>query len=234
MKKGLIKKKKNVKKTLVSHFIILLLLFGINIWDRLNNIPRFPKNFLYLTQIDLYLSFIYFLLVFILDLCKKESKKFYQKLFNFCFVLSFIVFIMFWSMFFIKRDTLYGDGKNRVPFILTFLLHGGVFICNLLEQIIIGKRKSPEYINQIIYFIFTIAYIGGLSLIYYLFELKIYPFIYGSLFSFFIVCLGGFLCSLIGHRIYMWMTGGPAKQIDSNNYVGDGNDTDESLNSYNE
>lgn len=232
MKKGLIKKKKNDKKACCSHLFILLLLFVIAIWDRIINVPKFPTNFLYLTQIDLYLSILYFLLMLLVDMSKKESKKQYQKLFNFSFTLSFIVFVMFWSMLLFIPESLYGN-VQKPPIGLLASLHGGVFICNLLEQLVIVKRKNPKFINQLVYFVFTIVYIGALSIIYYLFELKVYPFIYGSMLSFFIVCLGGFLCSLIGHRIYICMTGGPGKKkIDLSEDIG--NESDESLNNYNE
>lgn len=230
MKRGLIKKKKNTKKALCSHLIIFFILSGINIWDRLNNLPRFPYNFLYLTQINLYIDTIYFLLCLFIDIAKKDSKKYYHQLFNFCFTLSFIVFIMYWSMFFIKKDTLYKEGLQP-NFILAVLLHGGVFIFNLLEQIFIQKRKSPKYCNPIIYFVFTILYIGGLSLLYYLFDIRVYPFIYGSFLSFFIVCIGGILTSLLGHKIYTILSK-PKKKLDLKDDIG--GDTDESLNSYNE
>lgn len=230
MKKNLIKKKKNNRFPLYSHLIILFILIGINIWDRIINKPSFPKNFLYLTQIDLYISILYYLFCLITDIFKKESKKYYHKFFNFCFTLSFIVFVMYWLMFFIDNSSLYKQGI-QIPLVLTILLHGGVFICNLIEQIFIQKRKSPAYCNQVIYFFFTVIYIGMLSIINYLLDFKVYPFIYGSLLSFFIICIGGFLTSLLGHRLYMFLTRKNKKlSLDDNPDF----DTDESLNSYNE
>ena len=43
-----IKTKKQLRKEFMGHLIITTFLFFICIWDRIVNIPRFPKNFLFL------------------------------------------------------------------------------------------------------------------------------------------------------------------------------------------
>ena len=48
------------KKEFFLHIIILSILSVICIWDRIVNVPKFPKNFFFLTQIDLYINIIYY------------------------------------------------------------------------------------------------------------------------------------------------------------------------------
>ena len=43
-------KKKIFSKDFILHILISSFLFVIFIWDRIVNIPKFPKNFLFLTK----------------------------------------------------------------------------------------------------------------------------------------------------------------------------------------
>ena len=203
-----INKKKEFRKEFFGHISISILLFIIFIWDRIVNIPKFPKNFLFLTQIDLYINMIYYLLCIYYNITsKKGAKEKYQLLFNLNFCISFVVFIMYWSMFIFDRETLYKkDTKVMVPTFLNMSLHGGVFIANLFEQFYINKRKNPSYVKIWFYLAFTICYIGILYLAKMLFDIRVYPFIYGSLLKFIFICLSAFAVCLIGHWIYYLMT----------------------------
>ena len=203
-----IKTKKQLRKEFMGHLIITTFLFFICIWDRIVNIPRFPKNFLFLTQIDLYINIIYYSLCLYYNIIiKEEAKHKYQILYNFNFCVSFVVFIMYWSMFIFDRETLYKkDSKLMVPPLLNMALHGGVFIVNLFEQFLINKRQKPSYIKLWFYLLFTILYVGTLYIFKILFDIRVYPFIYGSILKFIFICISAFVVCLIGHLIYFLMT----------------------------
>ena len=81
MKEHLINKRSDNRFSVITHRIILIVLLIILVYqftfesiDKMN-----PIN---LNQINLYLNIIYYLLCFILDLYKKDTKKSYQ-IFNF-------------------------------------------------------------------------------------------------------------------------------------------------------
>ena len=215
-----INKKKAFRKEFFGHISISAFLFIICIWDRIVNIPRFPKNFLFLTQIDLYINMIYYSLCIYYNLAsKKGAKGKYQLLFNFNFCVSFVVFIMYWSMFIFDRETLYKkDTKLMVPTSLNMSLHGGVFFANLFEQFYFNKRNNPSYVKIWFYLAFTICYIGILYLAKMLFDIRVYPFIYGSLFKFIFICLSAFAVCLVGHCIYNFMTRESAPKSKEKNF----------------
>ena len=201
-------KEKKLRKEFIIYFIVEIILIMICVWDRVVNIPKFPKCLLYLTQIDLYINMIYYLLRLYYNFQNIESKGHYQLFFNFNFCISFVVFIMYWPMFFFDRKTLYRNDKEiTVPTLLNLLLHGGVFINNLFELLFtFKKRKNYSYINIWFYFCFTILYVGILYIIKIIFNIKVYPFIYGSLIKFIVISLLGFISCLIGHYLYIFLT----------------------------
>ena len=208
MKEGLSKSKKVNKKQIIGHAAILIILSAICIWDRIVNIPKFPKNCLFLTQIDLYLSMIYYAISLIDDLKNINSKQHYQKFFNFIFCVSFEVFVMFWCMFFLSKNLIYGKSNKKeiAPLPLNILLHGGVFVLNLIEQVIINPRKKPSYFKFFYFFIFELLYLLALQFFQFSLKVKIYPFLYGGLWKLLTVAVTGFLVCLIGHSLYYWLT----------------------------
>ena len=199
-----INNKKKFKIEYILHILISSFLSIICIWDRIVNIPKFPKNFLFLTQIDLYINMLYYFICLYYNTTKKaEIKGKYQLFFNFNFCVSFVVFIMYWSMFIFARETLYKkDTKLIAPFSLNILLHGGVFTINIFEIILTRKRAKNSYIKIWFLLFFTIVYVGILYLAKLLFNIKVYPFIYGSIFKFIIVTVSSFIVCLIGNFIY--------------------------------
>ena len=201
-------KKKIFSKDFILHILISSFLFVIFIWDRIVNIPKFPKNFLFLTQIDLYINMIYYFQYLYYNFKKqKENKEKIHLLFNFNFCLSLVVFIMYWAMFILDRETLYKkNSKNIAPFSLNILLHGGVFIVNLFEIFLVIRKQKVSYVKTLFFLIFTIVYVGMLYLVKYLFNIKIYPFIYGSIFKLiFVICCAFGVC-LFGQYIYINLT----------------------------
>ena len=191
--------KKKLRIELIIHSIILIILLIICGWDRKVNIPKFPKNFLFLTQICLYTNIVYYSISSYNNIkqqmtINKNTKLLF--LFNFNFCVSFVVFIMYWSLLFIDKTNLYRkDSKIQVPALLNMLLHGGVFIANLFEIFLIIRQQKVSYVKTLFFLIFTVVYVGILYLVKLLFNIRIYPFIYGSIFKFiFVVCSAFVVC----------------------------------------
>ena len=193
------------KYTTYFHIIILIFLISICIWDRIINIPKFPFNFFYVTQIDLYINIIYYILIIIVDFNNLNPKLHYQKFFNFNFSLSFLVTIMFWGMLFIDKRTLYKRGIH-IPFSLIFCLHGGVFIINICEQLFFCQRRNPKYCSIKLYFIINLIYKFIIKLLYDLFEIKTYPFAFKSIKLMIGINFIGFITCVIGHYIYKFLS----------------------------
>ena len=193
------------KYTTYFHIIILIFLISICIWDRIINIPKFPFNFFYVTQIDLYINIIYYILIIIVDFNNLNPKLHYQKFFNFNFSLSFLVTIMFWGMLIIDKRTLYKRGIH-IPFSLIFCLHGGVFIINICEQLFFCQRRNPKYCSIKLYFIITLIYTFTIKLLYDLFEIKTYPFAFKSIKLMIGINFIGFMTCVIGHYIYKFLS----------------------------
>ena len=191
------------RKELIGHIIISLFLYVICFWDRIENIPKFPKNFLYLTQIDLYLNMIYYSFCLYDNIFyKEETKKKYNLFFNFCFTLSFVVFIMYWILIFYRNTS----SKNNPSALLIFLLHGGLFFFNFIEQYYLNPRQNPKLIQIWYYIIFNISYLGLLIIINKFFEIRLYHFIYGTFKEFFLFSSGSIIVTIIGHVLYYYIS----------------------------
>ena len=197
-------KNKNIlNKEFILNISISSNLLIICIWDRKVNIPRFPKNFLFLTQIDLYLNMIYYFICLFFNIKKKKIKEKYQIFFNFNVCISFVVFIMYWSMLIFDSKTLYKNTEVKVPFSLNLLLHGGIFIANLLKLILTNQTLNNTYIKMEYFLFCTVSYVGILYLAKMILDIKVYPFIYGSISKFFLVVISAFIVCLIGNLIYI-------------------------------
>ena len=190
---------------IISHIILESILLGICIWDRIVNIPKYPYNFFYMTQIDLYLHMTYFALIIFEDIKYGNSFLAYQQFFNFCFSISFLCFVMYWGMILFNPNTLYKKGIT-IPFLLNFSLHGGVFFISLFEQLLINKRRNPTYIKWYVNFIYTLLYTILLKSLYIFWEIKVYPFAYKSNLLLIGVNLAGFVVSMVGHYLYVFLT----------------------------
>ena len=215
-------KKKKLRNELIIHSIIIFILFIICGWDRKINIPKFPKNFLFLTQICLYINLIYYFISIFFNIKYQISMNKSSKillLFNFNFCVSFVVFIMYWSLLFFDKANLYGKEKRiEVPTLLNMLLHGGVFTSNLIELFFIIKNEKEIYINNFFFFFFTIFYLTILYIIKIAFDIKVYPFIYGNFVKFLLISMASFIICLIGHYIYKFIAKQKVDRKDKNNY----------------
>ena len=180
---------------IISSIILIL----ICIWDRIVNIPKFPYCFLYNTQIDLYANMLYYIL------SSLNNDKSYDRLFNFCFTNSFLAFIMYWSLVLINPSTLYKKGIS-VPLLLVFMLHGGIFIICLCEQLFINRRTKPKYLNWISYVIYDVIYGIMLKVGYVKWKIKVYPFAYKSDWILVGVMMTAFVVVMIGQFIYIRLT----------------------------
>ena len=197
-------KKSHSKFSLISHFLILIFLISICIWDRIENVPKFPYNFIYLTQIDLYINIIYYTLILIQDF-KQKNTKILGKFFNFCFSFSFNAFVMFWLIYFNNSKNLYNK-KIKLNFILVFFLYGLVFFINFLEATIINKRKNTQKISLFYYVFLAVIYPFFLRFLYFNFGIKSYPFITKNFYYVFLIVFFSFLVCVFGHLFYVFIS----------------------------
>ncbi|MCQ2817956.1 MAG: androgen-induced gene 1 family protein [archaeon] len=188
---------------IIYHSIVSILDIIAVIWDRIVGIPKFPKNFLYMTQNLLYLHTIYFISSLYHDLKHKNSTNYNQKLYNLVLIIGFFTIVMYWPIYITNRDSVISK-RFYVPFILNFYLHAfGPILC-FCEQLIFNKRKTKEHLSVIFFICLLLGYNGILSLLYVYFKIKVYPYIYSGPKMFLITVLGNLISGLIGHYIYVW------------------------------
>ena len=217
MKDHLIYKKQENKFSIISHRIILIVLIMILIYQftiDYNNIDKI--YFLYLHQINLYLNILYFLLCFISDIYKKDTKKSYQIFFHFCFSLSSSLpfFYLIIGIIYFGEEKFY----SNISFTLLGMLISPI-IFNFLETLII-KRYKPAYINPIFLILFLTIYycimyslakmgLGNEFYRKYLLDIKFLGIIY------FTTLFG----AIFGWWMYKIVTRPKVKKIDLNNNI---------------
>ena len=214
MKDHLINKRSENKFSILAHRIILAVLLIILIY-------QFTfRNFdimicINLNQINLYLNIIYYLLCFILDLYRKDTKKSYQFFFHFCFSLSSclpLIYLVLGIMNLGKKE--YFSNNSLISIGITI----SPIIFNIMETLII-KRYRPSYLNPIFLLLFLTLYyciihfLGKIGIgiednfLKYLFEIKYLVPIYIA------TIVGAFL----GWWIYKIITRPKIKKIDLKN-----------------
>ena len=154
MKDHLINKHPVNKYSIITHRIILIVLLIILIYEFTFDNYLNIMHVVNLKQINLYLNIFYYLLCFISDCNKSDTKKSYQIYFHFCFSISsslpllylFLGIVNLGNNYFFANTSFISIGMIISPFIL-----------NLLETLII-KRYKPAYINLIFLFLFLTLY----------------------------------------------------------------------------
>ena len=153
MKEYLINKRSENRFSIITHRIILVVLLIILVYQfTFENIDK--MNFINLNQINLYLNIIYYLLCFILDLNKKDTKKSYHIFFHFCFSLSSslpFIYLLLGIMHLGEQDFFSNTSIISIGIIISPI------IFNILETLII-KRYRPSYLNPIFLVLFLTIY----------------------------------------------------------------------------
>lgn len=191
---------KNRKK--YFHIACSAILSLICMWDRVQNIPKFPYCFLYETQIALYSTTFYFCISTFYDINNKIPPKIVDKIFNFSFADSAVASLMFWILYFndkgnvIKKDI-------EFSFALACLLHGGVFLLTILEILLGNLKKNMSYLSFWFYMGFLIIYTSLLYFNYHIFGIKVYPYATKSITILIFVNLLGFIICMIFHYAYI-------------------------------
>ena len=170
MKEHLIKKNSKNKILIVSHRIILGVLFVILIYEVIFNYDKNKYNFLSFNQINLYLNIFYYFLCFLREFNNKDTKKSYQLFFHFCFSLSAslpIIYLVNKVLDFkneIKtEERTEKEVENESSYMsIVFLI--SPIILNILETLII-KRYRPAYINLFFLILFIILYYSFIHLL---------------------------------------------------------------------
>ena len=154
MKDHLINKVSNNNYSIYSHRIILIVLLIILIYGFALDYSSNKKNFINLHYINLYLNILYYLLCFISDLGKKDTKKYFQIFFHFCFSISSSLPFIYVVLGIMNLEQ-YDFHSSTSLISLGLILSPIIF--NFLETLII-KRNKPAYINPIFLILFLTLY----------------------------------------------------------------------------
>lgn len=224
MKEHLIKKNSKNKFLIISHRIILGVLFVILIYEVIFHYDKNKYNFLSFNQINLYLNILYYFLCFLREFNNKDTKKAYQLYFHFCFSLSsslpiiYLVnkFVDFKNEIKTEKETKKETEKlteNESSYMSIILLISPI-ILNILETLII-KRYRPAYINPFFLTLFIILYYSLIHLLgkigmdigdfksSHLVEIKFVI----------ILCVSTLIGTFIGWWLYKFLTKPKAKKI---------------------
>ena len=159
MKEHLIKKKSENRISIITHRIILGVLFAILIYVVILQYNKDKFNFFSFNQINLYLNMLYYLLCFIKDLNKQDTKKVYHLFFHFCFSLSAsqpFIYLLLYIMNINEDRKIEEKEENDITYTSIGLLISPI-ILNILETLII-KRYRPAYINPLFLLFFILIY----------------------------------------------------------------------------
>lgn len=159
MKDHLIKKQSENRISVISHRIILGVLFLILIYEIILQYNKDKFNFFSFNQINLYLNILYYFLCFLRELNKKDTKKSFHLLFHFCFSLSAslpIIYLVLYLMN-VNGDRNAEEKEENDTHYMSIALLISPILLNILETLII-KRYRPSYINPIFLLLFILIY----------------------------------------------------------------------------
>ena len=143
MKQHLIKTKKENKSASISHIIIFLVLITIFVNDFIKKYTSDTYNLL-----NLFINIFYYFLCVLKEINKKNSNKFYQQYFHFCFSISV-------SIIFLKLGFEYLENKDILQIKLLYFFIP--FFANIIEAFV-NKRNKPKYINLLYLVLFIFIY----------------------------------------------------------------------------
>ena len=124
--------------------------------------PRLIIHFSFLTHISFYLNFLYYTLRLLqsLNIVKNPfTSSPFRFLFQFTYVISFVVFSLFWGMLLTHPQLLSKKDVPLNPYTNVFL-HGGNFILNFIENKWIHPGSILSLISKNFYFGFIIFYVS--------------------------------------------------------------------------
>jgi hypothetical protein len=172
----------------------------------------FLKRVCYLTTMSLYLNTIYYSSMLLVNL---KLINFHRKVeigyFKFCYVISFVVFIQYWGMIFLKPDLLL-KGSSMMPFTLDIFLHGVNFVLNLAEAKLIDPKENYTF-TFLFYILFCCGYGLTLKLLFHVFDYTVYPFVAASHLEYVIILIMAFGTLMVGDLSYNRLTHHHHKKI---------------------
>jgi len=83
---------------------------------------------------------------------------------------------MYWGMTFADPTTLI-KAEHRIPIVLDLLIHGCNFLINLMEHLVIDRKKNDrdKFIGWKFFFVFAAVYTGVIKFVSYCFDFHAYP-----------------------------------------------------------
>jgi hypothetical protein len=193
----------------VYYFSLVYLHYYMRQW-LLDVIPVISiiKHFSFLTIISLYLNYFYYSYSLLLETKIGSyiiNHRFLTDVFKFAYVISFVVFLLFWTILFIDPNLL-RQGEIILPFYLNIFLHGANYILNLIEHTFVSPKPNSSRVNFKFYIVFSITYGVHLQILN-LYGITVYPLVNQlSILQYSIVMMVSFLLTMAGdctHHILM-------------------------------
>ena len=175
--------------------------------------PRLIIHFSFLTHISFYLNFLYYTLRLFqsLRIIKNPFSSFpLRYLFQFAYIISFIVFSLFWGMLLTHPKLL---SKKDVPLnpYTNIFLHGGNFIFNFIENKWLHPGSMINFISKTFYFCFIIFYVVYMMVIKNITGVSLYSFLEDGPIVICIVVVAGIAMLFIGDYVYKKSSGNKLK-----------------------
>lgn len=189
-------------ETKLYHLISLVTLSGLFAVERLESKNSVITNALYLSFFSYYINIFYYYIAFVSDLSKIWSKESLNPLFNFCFNISFTASLIYWSIY--SLDT--WNTLEKYPPVLTFFLHGGIFLMDVLELLYFNPRKTQTILDNKYIICFMGIYPISLRLVYTYTDYSIDSFYKYNMLQFIMLCVFASILFLLAHFIYKLIT----------------------------
>jgi hypothetical protein len=185
--------------TVLAHLIIdrwLNIIYPIPFFNRL----------CYLTGISFYLNTVYYVSMLLIYLKQITFyKSFEQSLFKISYLISFVVFILYWSIVLIN-PSLVLEQKISFPFVLDFFLHGVNFVLNLVEAKIISPKQNFKF-HYLFYLAFCVTYGVMLKVMFHAYGWAVYPFVAVGILEYLTILIMGLGLIILGDMSYSKITG---------------------------
>ena len=175
--------------------------------------PRLIIHFSFLTHISFYLNFLYYTLRLLqsLNIVKNPfTSSPFRFLFQFTYVISFVVFSLFWGMLLTHPQLLSKKDVPLNPYTNVFL-HGGNFILNFIENKWIHPGSILSLISKNFYFGFIIFYVSYMIIIKNITGVALYSFLEDGPVVICVVVLAGIGLLVLGDYVYRKSSGGKVK-----------------------
>lgn len=206
----------SVQKPVYYLAVTSLHLFMLKWHDHLYPNPYYQKV-CWLTMMSFFINLIYYsyMLMASLGIIKRKLNKLEDSYFKMAFCISFVVFLLFWTIMAVDRNMLLNPEDNT-PTILNIFTHGGNFVLNIFEHIVVKPRPNASNINTMFFLGFLLTYSACLKIIFYLTGFAAYPFVEKApLLHYMIINIVGLLMVALGDKTFRMLIKDEFREVEN-------------------